>query len=44
MLIIIHLKNENRHWLKYLEIKKMQSKEKKKGKIRLKFLLSKIVV
>lgn len=29
MLIIIHLKNENRHWLKYLEIKKMQSKEKK---------------
>lgn len=42
MLIIIHLKNENRH-LKYLEIKKMQSKEKK-GKIRLKFLLSKIVV
>lgn len=43
MLIIIHLKNENRHWLKYLEIKKMQSKEKK-GKIRLKFLLSKSLV
>lgn len=29
MLIIIHLKNENRHWLKYLEIKKMQVKKKK---------------
>lgn len=43
MLIIIHLKNENRHRLKYLEIKKMQCKEKK-GKIRLKFLLSKIIV
>lgn len=28
MLIIIHLKNENRHWLKYLEIKK-NAKERK---------------
>lgn len=29
MLIIIHLKNENRHWLKYLEIKKCKVKKKK---------------
>lgn len=43
MLIIIYFKNENCYWLKYFEIKKCKVK-KKKGKIRLKFLFSKIVV